>query len=101
MTSTEEGTSSQLTTDQVTTITNNMQSKQSFQFLSFGGQITQLRALVYGLMCGKNGFEISENEFIAGCARFGLDNPTPIITRRLATYGNEEAVEKMVERMAR
>ena len=52
-------------------------------------------------MCGKNGFDITDNEFIAGCNRFGLDNPTPIITRRLATYGNEEAVEKLVERMAR
>jgi len=53
------------------------------------------------MMCGRNGFDCNENEFIAGCNRFGLDNPTPIITRRLATYGNEENVEKLVERMAR
>ena len=52
-------------------------------------------------MCGKNGFEISDNEFVAGCNRFGLDNPTPIITRRLSTYGNEENVEKLLERLAK
>ena len=52
-------------------------------------------------MCGKNNFECAEMEFVAGCNRFGLDNPCPIITRRLATYGNEENVEKIVERLAK
>ena len=52
-------------------------------------------------MCGKNGFACNELEFAAGCNRFGLDNPTPIITRRLAHYGNEENVEKLLERLYR
>ena len=52
-------------------------------------------------MCGKNGFECSDNEFVAGCNRFGLDNPVPIITRRLASFGNEENIEKLIERMAK
>ena len=79
----------------------NLQSKLSFQFLSFGGHISQLRSLVYAMMCGKNGFDCTDVEFLAGCNRFGLDNPVPIITRRMAHYGNEENVEKIVERLAK
>ena len=58
-----------------------------------------MRALIYAMMCGKNGFDCTESEFVAGCNRFGLDNPVPIITRRLSHYGNEENIEKMVERL--
>ncbi len=61
----------------------------------------QLRALTYAMMCGKNDFSCSDAEFVAGCSRFGLDNPTPIITRRLANYGNEENIDKLVERLAK
>ncbi len=53
------------------------------------------------MMCGKNGFDCTDVEFLAGCNRFGLDNPVPIITRRMAHYGNEENVEKIVERLAK
>lgn len=67
--------------------------------LSFGGSVCQTRAFIYALMCGSNKFECSEIEFLAGCNRFGLDNPVPTITRRLATYGNEEPVEKLLERL--
>ena len=51
-------------------------------------------------MCGKNTHTVTDFEFIAGCNRFGLDNPTPIVTRRLAIFGNEETVEKLVEKLA-
>ena len=57
--------------------------------------------MVYAMMCGKNSFECSDVEFVAGCNRFGLDNPYPIITRRLSTYGNDENIEKIVERLAK
>ena len=60
-----------------------------------------MRSLVYAMMCGKNSYDTLEAEFVAGCNRFGLDNPVPVITRRLATYGNEENVEKIVERLAK
>lgn len=52
-------------------------------------------------MCGKNQFTCSTEEFLAGCNRFGLDNVCPIITRRLAHYGNEDSIEKMLEKSAR
>lgn len=53
------------------------------------------------MMCGKNGVGCTDKEFVAGCNRFGLDNPVPTIMRRLAHYGNEESVEKVIERMAK
>ncbi len=53
------------------------------------------------MMCGKNGVGCTDKEFVAGCNRFGLDNPVPTIMRRLAHYGNEESVEKIIERMAK
>ena len=95
------GESSELSIDNISSIMSNLQQKQNYQFLSFGGNICQLRAFIYATMCGKNGFNCSEPEFIAGCNRYGLDNPTPIITRRLATYGNEETVDKIIEREAK
>ena len=52
-------------------------------------------------MSGANGVACSDEEFVAGCNRYGLDNPTPTITRRLASYGNEEGVEKLIERAAK
>lgn len=52
------------------------------------------RALLYSQLCGANSKNISEIEFIAGCNRFALDNPTPTITSRLAFYGNDESIEK-------
>ena len=52
-------------------------------------------------MCGKNQYHVAIEEFLAGCNRFGLDNVCPIITRRLAHYGNEDTIEKMLEKCAR
>ena len=75
--------------------------KSNYQFLSYGGSVCQLRSLAYAMMCGKNDFNVQDQEFIAGCNRFGLDNPVPIITRRLSTYGNEENIEKMIDRLAK
>jgi hypothetical protein len=46
-------------------------------------------------MCGFNNNNVNEVEFAAGCNRFGLDNPTPIITKRLSMYGNTEDVENL------
>lgn len=79
----------------------NLQSKQSFTLMSFGGTVCQTRAFVYALMCGRNQFDCADVEFLAGCNRFGLDNPVPIITRRLAHYGNEEYLEKILEKCAK
>ena len=57
--------------------------------------------MIYALMCGKNGTELTDTEFLAGCNRFGLDNPTPIINARIAPYGNAENMEQLITRLAK
>ena len=52
------------------------------------------------MMCGTNGKSFSEIEFLAGCNRFGLDNPTPIISARVAPYGNAENLESLILKLA-
>tara|TARA_B110000285_G_C15133375_1_gene625181 strand:+ start:3072 stop:3590 length:519 start_codon:yes stop_codon:yes gene_type:complete len=64
--------------------------------------ITILRSFIYALVCGKNGNKVSVPEFLAGCNRFGVDNPCPIITKRISLYGNnvdsfEEDFKRLVE----
>ena len=39
---------------------------------------------------------MTEEEFLAGCNRFAIDNPVPTITARLAWYGNEDNSTKQV-----
>ena len=60
-----------------------------------------MRSLLYAFICGNNGFETSDVEVLAAFNRFGLDNPTPVITKRLSLYGNEEPLEKVIERLAK
>jgi hypothetical protein len=43
-------------------------------------------------MSGANNNKVSEIEFLAGCSRYGIDNPVPTIKRRLALYGNTDDV---------
>ena len=52
-------------------------------------------------MCGYNNNNVNEVEFAAGCNRFGLDNPTPIVTKRLSLYGNTEDVENLFNQVAK
>ena len=52
------------------------------------------------MMCGQNGNQFSDIEFLAGCNRFGLDNPTPIISARVAPYGNAENLEQLITKLA-
>jgi hypothetical protein len=62
--------------------------------------ITIMRSFVYSLVCGKNAGEITMAEFLAGCNRYGIDNPCPIITKRLSHYGNDELIEKDFKKYA-
>jgi len=43
---------------------------------------------------------VNEDELLAACNRFGLDNPCPSITKRLAWFGNQEDIEKAIEKAA-
>jgi len=46
------------------------------------------------------GESLTESEFMYACSQFGLENPVPSVTKRLAWYGNTEEIEKMVERVS-
>jgi hypothetical protein len=67
--------------------------------LSFAGHMGLVRALMYAMLCGKNTNEVTEAEFLAGCNRFGIDNPMPIQTKRLYLYGNMEDMDKMIDNL--
>lgn len=74
--------------------------KSNLQFVGYPGQISCLRALIYGFMCGSNDEKVNEVEFGSGCNRFAMDNPTPTITKRLSLYGNTEDVESIFKQVA-
>ena len=76
-------------------------SMKPTQFLSHAGPISTARALMYAMMCGKNGPDVSDVEFLAGCNRFGIDNPLPPQTKRLQLYGNVEDMDKIIENLFR
>lgn len=64
--------------------------------MRYAGTISNLRALAYSFMCGNNNNEVNELELLAGCNRFGVENPVQTITRRLALFGNEKSlIEKL------
>jgi hypothetical protein len=42
--------------------------------------------------------DINTSEFLAGCNRYGLDNPCPFVTKRISLYGNDEDFEDLVRR---
>ena len=69
--------------------------------VSFGKEVTWIRAYYYALVCGDNDNEISIERLIAGCNRYGLDSPTPIITKRMNMFGNIEELQKDFERLVK
>jgi len=75
-------------------------TKSPSALVHFPGLMSNIRAYIYAMLSGDNGFLVSEEEIKAACSRFGLDNPCPSVTRRLAWYGNQDEIEKMVERAA-
>ncbi len=67
-------------------------------FAKFPGQFTIRRAFLYSLVCKENTGQVNLVDFLAGCNRFGLDNPTPTIHKRIGLYGNEEDFEDFMKK---
>lgn len=65
----------------------------------FAKEVTIQRAFIYSLVCQTNDNKVTPEAFLAGCNRFGIDNPCPIITKRIALYGNTEDMEKDFKRL--
>ena len=74
--------------------------KHSSPFVRYPGDITFIRSFIYSLVCGTNGGKINKTEFLAACNRYGIDNPCPIITKRLSYYGNSEELTKEFKNLA-
>ena len=72
---------------------NEYKNKQTFHVLAWAGTFSLTRAYLYAELCGGMESEVNEQAFSAGCNRFGIDNPTPTITKRLSTFGNIEEIE--------
>jgi hypothetical protein len=68
--------------------------KHSSPFVRFPDEITFSRAFIYSLVCGENSQRITKVQFLAACNRFGIDNPCPIITKRLSYFGVSEELKK-------
>lgn len=81
-------------------IVNFLPAKSPSTSVQFPREITFYRAYVYALVCGDNNKKVTKQQFIAGCNRFGVDNPCPIITKRLSIYGNTEEMVKEFKRAA-
>ena len=74
--------------------------KHSSPFVRYPGDITFIRSFIYSLVCGNNNATLTKAQFLAGCNRFGIDNPCPIITKRLSYYGNSEELAKEFKTLA-
>ena len=70
----------------------------SSAFAKYPGHLTILRAFLYSLICKENTASINLVEFLAGCNRFGLDNPAPTIQKRIGLYGNEEDLDDIIKK---
>ena len=68
--------------------------------MHFPRDVTCFRAFVYALVCGENTGKVAKAQFLAGCNRFGIDNPCPIVTKRLSNYGNTEDVANDFKKLA-
>jgi hypothetical protein len=79
-------------------IINNLPSHFASAFVSYPRHIANRRAFIYALLCGDNQNKINQNEFLAACYKYGLDNPCPSVTKRLSLYGNDEDVEEYLKK---
>lgn len=76
-----------------------MPAKPPTPNVHFAKDITIVRAFVYSLVCEDNCNVISAQAFLAGCNRYGIDNPCPTITKRMALYGLTEDLDKDFRRL--
>lgn len=67
--------------------------------VEFTSEISLVRAYVFCLTAGRENSDVfSANNFIAGLARFGVENPTPCVSSRAQLYGITSDVHTMLER---
>jgi hypothetical protein len=60
----------------------------------FPKDCTMIRAFIYSLVCDSGSNHISVEALLAGSNRYGVDNPCPIINKRMSLYGVTDDLEK-------
>ncbi len=66
----------------------------------FPKDITMIRAFIYSLVCDAESNHISVEALIAGCNRYGVDNPCPIVNKRMSLYGITTDLENDFKKLA-
>ena len=74
-------------------------NKSPVLHLKFADNFTMIRTFIYSLVCGLNQAEVTTEQFMAACNRFGVDSPLPIITKRISLYGNNEDLTKEFQKL--
>jgi len=70
------------------------QQKGPSPTLQYAQEKSFIRAFIFGITCGQKNIDLQCESLIAGCYSFGVDNPCPIISRRVNIYGNLEEIDK-------
>jgi hypothetical protein len=56
-------------------------------------KISQIRAYIYACTCGDENTNVfSDDQFLAGCNRFAIENPVPSVSLRCGLYGNSKDI---------
>jgi len=68
-----------------------------FPFVHYPTDMSMARAYIYSCTSGSdNNLGFNEECFIAGCARFAVENPVPSISTRIGFYGNARDVMQIL-----
>lgn len=68
--------------------------------INFAGPMSEIRAFIFCVTAGDSNTSTFNNEqFIAGLARYGVENPTPCVNKRFGMYGNSEDMMRAMKRL--
>ena len=91
-----------ITTEVVEKVTKDIRAnKIQNPLVKFTSSFSSTRALIYAFMCGTNSNDVNEVELLAGCHRFGVESPVPVVSKRISLYGNEESVQYMLKSLGK
>ena len=69
------------------------ETEPAHPLMAYPGKMAQIRAFVYACTSGETNTNVfSDDDFLAGCARFSLENPVPSVSLRCALYGNSREI---------
>jgi hypothetical protein len=55
--------------------------------------------MIYALMTSQNTNRMNVSQFMAGVSRYGVENPTPVIKKRIALFGNTDDVISLLKKV--